>query len=227
MPTDQLSPSVEINFNFFNLSTTPIAALLYIMQHTTLYKHVNTCHSLLHNITRYNTTYSHFVTRVRPSGNNSLRAATLVSSTPTYCIGSLLLPPKKPESAWPPLHYSSLLHYIDMNRNLDRRRALLSLKQRGVVLHFGALERDYESHEATDTGNFSEFLNKAFDFSHAQMAPPDGILFISVAEKMGNPSKTWNAPEWRLHNGKRSHCRRIHGSAVAPKCDCFAQILRR
>lgn len=76
-----------------------------------------------------------------------------------------------------------------MLSNSERRRALRVFKQRGVIVHVGALEKFYAAYQQTDSGNFTEFLDKAFDLLSRPDGAKDGILSKSLAETIGERLK--------------------------------------
>ena len=72
--------------------------------------------------------------------------------------------------------------------HVERRKALRALKQRGIVVHVGALEQIYSVFLECAQEEFPSFLNKVFEFLSRPDGAVDGILTeklaITIAEKL-------------------------------------------
>lgn len=68
----------------------------------------------------------------------------------------------------------------------DRRRALRAFKQRGIIVHVGALEQLHAAYEKIDSGTFSDFLEKAFELLSRPDGASDGILTKALARSIGS-----------------------------------------
>lgn len=74
----------------------------------------------------------------------------------------------------------------DMLTSSDRRKALRAFKQRGIVVHVGALEHLHTAYQNTESGSFPQFLDKSFDLLSRPDGARDGILTKAIAQSIGN-----------------------------------------
>lgn len=71
----------------------------------------------------------------------------------------------------------------------ESRKALRSFKQRGIVVHVGALEQLYDAYKQVSVGTFAGFLDKAFDLLSSPDGAVDGILTKALAVTIGDQLK--------------------------------------
>lgn len=65
--------------------------------------------------------------------------------------------------------------------NLDRRKSLRAFKQRGIVVHVGALEKLFDKYYQLDYADLAQFLDSVFDSLSRPEVAPDGILTQDIA----------------------------------------------
>jgi len=69
--------------------------------------------------------------------------------------------------------------------NSDRRKALRAFKQRGIVVHVGALEELFAAFNDLEDSDLPEFLDSVFDFLSRPDGTRDGILTAELAASIG------------------------------------------
>lgn len=74
----------------------------------------------------------------------------------------------------------------------DRRKALRAFKQRGILVHVGALEQLYAAYDEGNTGTFAEFIDRSFDLLSRPDGAVDGILTKELATSVGDRLKRDN-----------------------------------
>lgn len=131
----------------------------------------------------------------------------------------------------------------------DRRKALRAFKQRGFIVHVGALEQLYDAYDGVKTGTFAEFIDRSFDLLSRPDGAVDGILTKALATSIGDRLKRDNqrndgeltasldvidaftVPQWRLNSAgsntstagsvSQAHSRPFIDAAPITKSDMF------
>lgn len=70
--------------------------------------------------------------------------------------------------------------------NSDRRKALRAFKQRGIIVHVGALEQLHAAYHQVPTGTFTDFLDQTFSLLSGPDGAVDGILTKRLATSIGD-----------------------------------------
>lgn len=74
----------------------------------------------------------------------------------------------------------------------DRRKTLRAFKQRGIIVHVGAIEQLYAAYNEVNTGTFADFIDRSFDLLSQPDGAVDGILTKALAASVGDRLKRDN-----------------------------------